>query len=85
MGFKFKEFKMKRILKQLGMNKTEKSKELLDYIFFNLNKIKNKTEDENIEFIFFTQWAKEYELVDTSYYISLTTKGESLLNELRKL
>ncbi len=85
MGFKIKEFKMKRILKQLGMNKTGKSKELLDYIFFNLNKIKNKTEDENIEFIFFTQWAKEYELVDTSYYISLTTKGESLLNELRKL
>ena len=47
---------MKRILKQLGMNKTGKSKELLDYIFFNLNKIKNKTEDENIEFIFFTQY-----------------------------
>jgi len=41
---------MKRILKQLGMNKTGKSKELLDYIFFNLNKIKNKTEDENIEY-----------------------------------
>lgn len=54
---------MKRILKQLGMNKTGKSKELLDYIFFNLNKIKNKYEDKDIAFIFFTQWAIDYAII----------------------
>lgn len=77
--------KIENILNDLGFSDFGNSKELLDYIFFNLNKINNKSEDNDIAFLFFAQWAIAKNYIDTHYYYSLTTKGKDLMEDLKKL